>query len=389
VSDVNVRYLGSADLEAYMALREHSFGYPDDDETRTRFLERLPSIVGAFDRDGRLVASASGFRFETHVGGRAQGLLGIAAVQTAPAARRRGLARRLIRRLLQDARQQGIAWSMLYPFDPDFYARLGWQSLPSSVKLRLPIAACGAPSHVDAHPIQGPLRAALAPLYQRCVVGWNFCDARTAGPWDGWDDLQPVPGTRSSAYDLGEAYLVLRLRDDGADGTTLEVRDQSWCSAAGRSAALALVASYAGQAEWVELEVPRDDPLAWSWSDWYARPTRGTRMVRAIDVGTALTGFDAQQRSDPVAFEIVDPFAAWNAGTWQLENDAGVTRLCATQLQPRARLDVRALALLVGGAASPAAVQRAGLASGESAPLRALAALAGGRTPHHASNDRF
>jgi len=384
-----VRDLTADDVGAYRALRDHSFGFPDNAETDAAFRERMASTIGAFDGAGRLVSSAAGHRFETFVAGLPRRLLGIGAVQTEPSARRRGVARRLLVRLLERARDEGTGWSMLYPFDPRFYERLGWQALPTGVRLRLPIAAFGPPSTTDAVALEGPLGAALAPLYRRCAALWNFTNARTTGPWDCWDDLRPAAGERGAAFDLGDAYAVLQLRSEGADSTTLVVHDALWCSAAGYAALLRLLCAYNGQAEHVVVDVPRDSDLAWSWSDGHAVPAHGTRMVRVVDVAAALRGLPFPDAAGPVTLRVVDGLAPWNDGTWHVAADGEGCTVTPASGSADVHADVRALPLLVGGGATPGALRHAGLVAGDDAALGALRALGGERSPFHALSDRF
>lgn len=386
---LSLRRLEPGDVAAYRALREHSFGFPDDAETDTAFVERMPSTVGAFDDGGRLVASAAGHRFETFVAGQPRRLLGVAAVQTEPAARRRGVARRLLTRLLEDARDDGVGWGMLYPFDPRFYERLGWQALPAGVQLRLPIAALGPPCTTDARAIQGSIGAVLTPLYRRCAEGWSFTNARTSGPWDGWEDLQPAVGKRGAAFDLGDAYAVLQLRAEGPATTTLDVHDALWCSAAGYASLLRLLRSYHGQAEVVRIDVPRDSDLAWSWADWHATPTYATRMVRVVEVEAALRGLPFPASTAPVTVRVIDDTAPWNEGTWRVAANGQGCSATRTSGPAAVQADVRALALLAGGGVTPFALKHAGLVAGDDAALAALGALAGGRSPYHAVSDRF
>lgn len=385
---LTLRRLQPEDVEAYKRLRGHSFRFPPGDDTDAAFRRRLPSTVGAFDDAQRLLASATGHRLEAYVAGRPRPLLGVAAVQTAPAARRRGLARRLIQTLLEDARDVGVGWGMLYPFDPPFYTRLGWQALPTGVRLRLPISALGTPSRTDAQALEGAANPQLSALYARCAAHWNFTDARTQNPWDPWEDLRTDAAERVAAFDLGDAYGVVRLRTAAAV-TTLEVLDALWCSSQGREALLRLLRSYHGQAEQVEMEVPRDDALAWSWGDWYATATNATRMLRVIDVRAALAGLPYPHDAPNLTLRVHDDGAAWNDGSWRLAaGDEGCTVTPATGVADVA-VDVRALALVVGGASTPNGLRLAGVLEGDDRALSVLAALAGGRSAYHALNDRF
>lgn len=386
--DVTLRTLEPDDLDAYLALREHSFGFPPGDETMRTFRERFPYTVGAFDAAGRLVASAARPRFETYVGGQRQPLLGVAAVQTVLPARRRGIARTLLARLLRDGHEAGLGWSLLYPFEPRFYERLGWQSLPTGVRLQMEVAWLGAPQPVDAWPVTTALRGALHDLHQRCAAQWNFTNARTEGPWDVWSDLLPETGGRGAAYRVEDGYAVVRLRSE-AGRTTLEVIDASWCSAAGRREVVALLSGYAGQADRIEIELPRDDELAWQFGDWFPAATHATRQVRVVDLRAALAPLASAEPAAACTLRVVDALAPWNDGVWRITPGADGCRVEGTAGAAEATVDVRALPLLVGGAASPEAVLRVGLAEGARAPLATLAGLAGGRTPYQSLVDRF
>ncbi len=388
-ADVTVRPLIEDDLHDYQSLRDHSWGFPPGDDGRELLRGRLYNTVGAFDARGKLLASAAGPRFETFVAGSSQPLLGIAAVQTAPTARRRGLAAQLLARLLADGRDAGIGWSLLYPFDPRYYARLGWQSLPCAVRLAVSTRWWGPPAPPDAEQVKGDLRAEFQALHLRCASLWNFSNARTEGPWDVWAGLLPPPGERGAAYRVEDGYAVVRLRQEDPQIITLEVLAALWCSARGRRAVLALLGTYQGQVQRIELEVPADDALAWDWEDWWRTPTQSTRMVRVVDLQSAFAGLDPAADMPALTLRVRDSLAPWNDGTWRLSPAGDGCRVEPSVGLPDAELDVRALPLLLGGGATPDAVVRAGLAEGSRAALSALASLSGGFTPYHSLRDRF
>jgi predicted acetyltransferase len=395
--DVVVRRLGADDFGAYLRLRDGSFGYPAGDEVRDELAGRLPSTWGAF-RGGELAASLADPRFEVFVAGERVPMAGIAAVQTAPEHRRAGLARRLMRHALEIARDDGIGWSLLYPFDPRFYTRYGWQGLATGVTLELPPERLGGGGEVAAKRVTSDLRGALHDVYARCASQWTFANARTIGPWDVWDDLLEAPGKLGLAYALEDAYVVLRQRhEDDPHGPTLRVTDHGHATAAGRSALVALLASFAGQSSKIVIDVPAVDPLAWDWSGWYPRRGRKTLMARVADVHGAVSRLRARRPAEsgdapvdlpPFTVGVHDPFAPWNEGPWRVTpgpDGCGVERAGRSD----ATVDVRGLALLLSGAATPLAARMAGLAEGDEAALSTLAALSGGRSPYQAEADGF
>ena len=386
---VTLRPLTEDDLEAYLVLRDHSWGYPKGEAARADIRARLPEALGAFDEAGRLLAGAAGPPVEAFVARRRVRLLGVASVQTLPTARRRGLAAALLERLLAEARDAGVGWSLLYPFDPRFYARLGWQALPSGVRLSMSTRWWGRPEAVEAEQVTGDLRVALQALHLRCAAGWSFSNARTMGPRDTWATLRPEPGQRGAAFRVEDGYAIVRLNETSAQHLTLHVLDAAWCSADGRRNVLRLLGSYQGQVQRIELEVPRDDALAWDWSTWWATASNTTPMARVVDLAAALAAVGAVSDLPAFTVRVRDRWAPWNDGTWRLTPSSDGCAVSAVASGADTTLDVRALPLLLGGAATPDAVVRAGLAEGAAAPLAVLAALAGGVTPHHRLADYF
>jgi predicted acetyltransferase len=396
-SDATIRRLEGDDLEAYLRLREGSFGFPDGEEVRAELAGRLATTWGAF-RGDELAASAADPRFEVFVAGARVPMVGLAAVQTAPEHRRGGLAALLMQRALQAARDEEVGWSVLYPFDPRFYTRYGWQALASGVELELPAERLGARRAFEATRVTSDLRGALQEVYTRCARHFTFANARTKGPWDVWEDLLPTPGKQGLAYRLDDAYVVLRQRhENDQHGPTLHVIDHGYASARGRDALFGLLATFAGQSPRVILDVPSTDPLAWDWSGWYPRQARKTLMARIADVPSALRRLRAvrpAERGDEAVdlpdctLTVRDAFAPWNEGSWRLRpgpDGSEVTRAAAAQTT----IDIRALTLLLSGAATPLAVRLAGLAEGDDGALSTLAALSAGRTPYQAPSDAF
>jgi predicted N-acetyltransferase YhbS len=121
-------------LGTAFALRAYAFEgsprEPDTDRLRRAvgYLAGSRVLVG-FDA-GRAVATATALPMTQAVRGVVLPMSGIAAVASHPAARRRGIARALVGRLLAQGAEDGQAVSCLYPFRESFYGRLGYVGLP-------------------------------------------------------------------------------------------------------------------------------------------------------------------------------------------------------------------------------------------------------------------
>src|SRR5690606_13968232 len=138
--DVELRPLSEDDLEQVIHVRATSYGPVADRQRTLQSLGwRMPYSLGAFV-GGRLRSMSFMFPLAAWVGGRKTTVAGLSGVATAPEARRQGLVARSLRRWFALLHDQGIGWSAEHPFDPTFYARLGYQTVPNGHTLELPPA---------------------------------------------------------------------------------------------------------------------------------------------------------------------------------------------------------------------------------------------------------
>jgi len=103
----------------------------EEEETyrgRMRFYETAVALIA--EEGGQTLAGVAAFPMRQNVRGLVHDMAGVASVSSHPMARRRGLVRELLQRLLRQTRDEGCAVSALYPFRPSFYARFGYVGIP-------------------------------------------------------------------------------------------------------------------------------------------------------------------------------------------------------------------------------------------------------------------
>ena len=118
-------------LDTAYPLMDYAFGKtPLDEDKYEKWRKYLP--YGA-DRywlvsyiDDKPVATANNLPLTQNVRGKIFDMGGIAGVAVLPSARRRGLARQNVTKILQYSYEEGQAFSTLYPFRESFYERLGY-----------------------------------------------------------------------------------------------------------------------------------------------------------------------------------------------------------------------------------------------------------------------
>jgi predicted acetyltransferase len=390
-----IRALAEPDLPGYLRLREASFGYPaGEPEALELFARRLPLMSGSFV-DGQLVSALTHHPLRVYVAGRECAAGGFAAIATLPEHRRGGHVARLMRAALGEATPQRRPWNLLYPFDPAFYGRYGWVSIPTSIPLTLRPAQLPSGHHGPLRAVDPPSRGALAAAYGRMAPQRTFADARNPAPFDPYPDLDGPAGTRMLRFVGEDAWLVGQLRD-GTEGVELEVLDLGWADGAGRAAVMGALAMFRGQVDAVHLEVPWDDPLVADHQRNHPRKSRqAALMARVSDVAGAIAPLRARLEDEtpidlpPIDVAIVDPYLPWNDGRWRIVPGPDGSEISRSEAPPEATVDVRGLAWLLSGAAAPADVRRAGWAEGSARALMVLAGLSGGRRPYRSGLDTF
>lgn len=115
------------------------FGQPEYWTTYYRtHAHRKPEDTLVATIGGAVAGHATALRFEMGLAGARVPMRGIAAVAVVPEVRRRGVAHRLMRALIERMRERGEALTLLYPFDAGFYNRMGYGTIEWQERVRVP-----------------------------------------------------------------------------------------------------------------------------------------------------------------------------------------------------------------------------------------------------------
>lgn len=354
-------------------------------------LERL--VVA---RDGRRLIAGAGWIASGHrFGGRSVPSALVTVVWAAPDQRGRGTATALLRDLLGELRERGIALSALYPANLPLYRGLGYE-----------VAAVN-----HRHTV------ALAALPTRTPDGWSL---------EALEEMTPeAPGPPAAVYEAARPHLgaastdrtaalwhaLLRWTRGGATAPVLvrdprgrprgygildtspandevNVRELVALDDGAARTLLAHLAGYRGiftRATWPGgafhpfVHLLRDEP----------QESKGSAvMFRLLDPAAALTarGYPPGVRAT-IELELTDDVLPANAGRLRLELDGSGAGRATAGGDGHVKLDVRALAVLYTGHAGPRELAVAGGLDAPAGHLDALALAFAGPRPWIA--DRF
>jgi predicted acetyltransferase len=322
---------------------------PWTDEQTADYRRRMTYYASAVsliaEEDGQTLAGVAAFPMRQNLRGVVHGMAGVASVASHPAARRRGLIRALLERLLRQMRDGGCALTALYPFRPSFYARFGYVGLP---RRRTASFAPEGLSHL--------LRVELPGEVERLPMRDGFDEyvaftQRVLGARHGFALYDEV---RTAEFRDGKRWVAIARADGEVVGAVtykvdkyggdLVTTDLLTTGPLGRALLLQFFARHVDQIARVVLTIDTEEvPELWGTDfavDMQATvsfPSAPGPMARVLDL-TALTGTPAGDGA--VTVEVVDDELI--GGVYRLEGDGGrltvskgdraVTRLTAAGL---------------------------------------------------------
>ena len=312
-------------------------------------------------------------------GGRAVPMTGIGSVGIEPAERASGAGTAFMRTVLEELHSSGVALSTLFPATQTVYRRCGYESAGHYIRYRMRTDDIDVRDRtLDVEHTQD--RAEIKRLYDERA--WTANGTLDRGPFM-WE--------RVLRADKADAYLMIGA--NGAEGYIhstrqgTDDRDQMNAHIVGLTRAatrriLTFIAdhrSFVGTVEWTgspaepfifQLSEPRVD-VHWSFP-W---------MTRIVDVPAALAarGYPDQIDAD-LHLRVHDDVLAPNDGSFVLRVAGG-----KAEVQPGGRgalqIDVRGLAPLYTGYASPDELAAAGLLEADEPARLTASAIFAGPTP--------
>jgi predicted acetyltransferase len=344
-------------------------------ERRMRFNETTVNLIA--EEDGQALAAVVAYRMRQNVRGLVHDMAGVASVASHPSARRRGLVRALLERLLRQMREEGSAVSALYPFRPSFYARFGFVGIPRHRTATFAPEGLGhlvraeLPGEVERLPMADGFDE-YAGLTRRLLAerhGFSIFDENRAEGFR--DDPQWLAVARSDGETVG--VVRYRITEYGAD---LVAEDLLTTGPLGRALLLQFFARHVDQVARVTVTISTDEvpelwgtDLAVTTEGRVNHPRKGGPMVRVLDM-PALSGTPVG--SGDVTVEIPDDDLA--GGVWRLSSEDG-RLVVAKGSTPTATLTVGGFSALLYGVLDPVEVFTRGLGQVSPEAVAPLAAL--------------
>lgn len=331
---------------------------------------------GAF-LGGRLIGQAFDLHESQWWGGKKVVAAGVAHVSVSAEARGQGVARALISRLLETAKERGAMVSVLFPSLATVYARLGWASVGSVDTLSIPTLALprSGPAGLSVHQGTSSDLDMAREVYRRVAVSSNGLLSR-----DQPRHFRSLGGAEGVTVVLDSAGPVAyarwsRGRKDERGGT-LTVEDVLALNPEAARAVLAVLSGWHTVVPELRMRLHGRDAVSGALStdqatsrfsrSWMHRPVDVVGAVSERGWPTGISGW--------CSFALADDLASWNSGTWELKvsDGAGELRRCD---DASVSLSVSGFGALYCGVATPAELVAQGRVSGPAGEVAALGLL--------------
>ena len=231
--DLVVRPARETDVRDIAELWSEAFPGERTIVDRIRMLEQggryggLETVLAGRDGGDRLVGACKIYRMAQNLAGAAMPMMALAAVAVTPSRRREGIGSRLCTEAIGMAADRGDVVSVLYPFRPDYYERLGWGLVGELHEYRFRTGALTG--YDDARHVRQAREEDAGPLwasYRRVAERSNGPVTRDRPAWayrlaDEELGVRPVDPPSLPATPDGEEPRVVVYDRDGISGYAL------------------------------------------------------------------------------------------------------------------------------------------------------------------------
>ncbi len=312
--------------------------------------------------DGKPVATANNLPLTQNVRGKIYDMGGVAGVAVLPEARRRGLARQNVTKILHHSYEKGEVFSTLYPFRESFYERLGYVGLTPvrmvefnplglSRLLKLDIDGEVERLHLkDAYDIWRDFTYHIQTQTHAMAYRDDLAASGMRDHWQYWVYVARVQG---------EVVGIMRFKVEGY-GRELKVPVFYYTQSAGKYLLLQAIGHHADQTSKVLLTGrPTDYPEMWLTDLKAEVKTQNipngyspTPMGRVVDV-RKIGGMQVGEGASFTA-TIYDEQCEWNNGTFRFaaDNDELVVEE-ASEATADCELSIHGLSALIYGVCDP------------------------------------
>ncbi|CAH2713392.1 N-acetyltransferase Eis [Neobacillus rhizosphaerae] len=314
---MEIKILTEENYPEAMKLSEYAFQYkiPEDEIPARHKKLKNHKVLGIWEQD-QLAAKLHIISLQVFMYGEEWSMGGIAGVATYPEFRRSGYVKSLMIESLKKMYEDGQIVSLLAPFDFAFYRKFGWEILSDNKKITIEKSNLKFLSHMP-----GSIKRYSKESHQEHIenVYSKYCDnfsgmlVRDTNWWKEhvYDDDSHIAVYYNVSHEA-RGYILYNVKK-----RKMEVQEMAVLDHEARGGLWNFICQHDSMVESVTISLSIHDPFPY----FLQQPKFKTEvypyfMARIVDAEKCLNKFSFNLESEPLFLHLVDPFAAWNEGSY-------------------------------------------------------------------------
>lgn len=367
---MKIRTAAKADIPQIKTLWQYCFGYSDP--LLTWNLDKNISVADTIviDDNGKIVSCAASVPYTLALHGQYIEASYLSGLTTSPEKRRMGLARKILKTAVSEARNQGRLISLLVPSDYTLFQQFGWRTSYFYKQYTI------SPSDLPAYTMKGDISflnlssdsyTKLSCIYNQFTLDKNAYPVRSADRWQIiLEDLLVNFGGKAAVLEqdgIPTGYIFYLLH-----GRTMHIYECAFIHRQAQESLFAFIRGHSTQIDTISMKVPSNDLTHLHFCNQRDAVTLCPFvMARITDAQRALQTV-CQFAGQQFRIQIIDRFIPENEGIYTVSMQ-GV--LAAGDIADTA-MDIGTFTQLYLGALSVDEAFRLGLISGDAGFVKQL-----------------
>lgn len=327
--------------------------------------------LGLFE-DGVLLSNLQMVPYTLRLRGRDIPMDTLTGVATGGESRNRGYARAVMAEALADMAGRGLGFTFLYPFNHQFYQRLGWETCSVALEYLKPAVELpdAPPTGWQAHAAE-PDSAVLAGIYETFIAGYNCRSVRDGAAWRKIESENKANGSfLLLAACRGEPSAYAFCGDAGSE---IKIDELAYTRVEAVNALLSALKPMGKPVCWT---AACDDRAALLPGRWMDRVRLQPHVMFRVTDALLAFGQAAPACCGSLVIEVTgDTMRPQNNGAYRILSSGGLATAKRSDEKPQFSCGVGALARLLTGFMDAGEAVAAGLAAGEREAVGLLNAM--------------
>jgi len=286
-------------------------------------------FLGAFE-DDQLQAAADGRFFEIFIRNQLFKCAGIAFVMTSPVHRRKGLVNKLMNILLRKMKDDGYAYSALWPFKHKFYRNFGYASVEKAISYKIKPSNIRKDLQKDEsisikryEPTKDFKK--LNKIAQNAVNKYT----RIVGKEDAWKLRSYAQRFKMYLFERGEVpvgYFCFKFKKTGEHQYDMNILDLAYIDISTKKTIFSFLRNFDSDVKHILINLPYEEEILGYLVNYNTEHKFASwpGMLRVLDLKMCFEGLIFTTNiSTNLYFKTEDKIIEENTGTWKLNINNG------------------------------------------------------------------